>query len=102
RRGPREGSWGRGGETGGGAFRLCVWGGKGVLEGWTNPRRGWPGTRRGGNPPRVPAPPLGSTRHFSAPVAASIATTFIVGVVAYRTPSTTTAWLCISEPLNAS
>jgi len=47
-------------------------------------------------------PPLGSNRHTSCPLLALTATTFIVGVVAKSTPSTTIGLLCISEPVKAS
>jgi len=50
----------------------------------------------------VAAPPLGSNFQISFPLAASIATTFNVGVVAYSTPSMTMGLLCISEARKAS
>ena len=68
----------------------------------TNTRSACTATPRCRKRVRAEVPPLGSYFHTSLPVAAFTATTCIVGVVAYSTPSTTTGLLCISEAVKWS
>jgi hypothetical protein len=68
----------------------------------TKTRSLWTVTPRCRNRAVAVAPPLGSNFQISFPFAASTATTFNVGVVAYSTPSMTMGLLCISDAREAS